>query len=470
MVLSRVGWLRLALAAGLVALGAAGVQGQQNKKKAAPAHHAPAHRARPAAHRMKNGNSVQRGRNGHVRNVHDERRHMDVHHGLNGDRRVSVERADHSRLVAERGRRGYIEHSYGYHGHEYYRRAYYWHGHAYNRFYRGFYFHGVGLHVYVPYHYWRPAFYGWAYHPWRTRIVYEWGWGPRPWFGYYHYYFAPYPVYTRPSAWLTDYVISQDLEASYEAGRAAGIAEMTTAPMPPAGAPLLTPEVKDEIANEIEYELKVENGEAAMDAGDEEADPASSGLARIFADGQTHVFVVGGALDVDLETDDAAGPPKPGADEECALSDGDVLQLTVPPGPNDKTASLSVLASKGGHECAKGAMVAVPLDELQEMQNHLRETLDHGMEELQQKQGKDGLPAAPAAAMSAPTPAKFAELAPPPDPAGEQEIAQQQKVAEDAEKEVTAQEAAEPDASAAPTIKPAPVPTQAPAPIVRKQP
>ena len=56
---------------------------------------------------------------------------MDIHHNLvGGGRRVSVERADHSHLVYERGRAGYIGHPYLYHGHEFARRAYYFNGRA----------------------------------------------------------------------------------------------------------------------------------------------------------------------------------------------------------------------------------------------------------------------------------------------------------------------------------------------------
>ena len=91
---------------------------------------------------LRSGSAVRTDRSGHVRDVHDARRGMDVHHGLGGGRRVSVERADHSRLVAERGRRGYIERPYGFHGHDFGRRSYYYHGRAYDRFYRGYGYRG----------------------------------------------------------------------------------------------------------------------------------------------------------------------------------------------------------------------------------------------------------------------------------------------------------------------------------------
>src|ERR1035437_5235820 len=62
------------------------------------------------------------------------------------------------------------------------------------------------------------------------------------------------------------------------------------------------------------------------------------------------------------------------------------------------------------------------LSDLQEMQNHMRETIDQGLKELQAKQGKGGLPAAPPSATTAPEEVAFAKDAPPLDPNGSTEI------------------------------------------------
>ena len=83
---------------------------------------------------------------------------------------------------------------------------------------------------------------------------------------------------------------------------------------------------------------------------------------------------------------------------ECAVSEGDALQLTGPPAADATAANLVVMASKGGNECRKGVTVAVNFADLQDMQNAMRETIDQGMAELQAKQGTGGLPAAPASA------------------------------------------------------------------------
>ena len=88
---------------------------------------------------------------------------------------------------------------------------------------------------------------------------------------------------------------------------------------------------------------------------------------------------------------------------ERALSEGDALQLTGPPAADATTAALSVLSSKGGAECHKGAIVSVAFNDLQDMQNHMRETIDQGMGELQITAGKGGLPTVPPSAAGQPT-------------------------------------------------------------------
>jgi hypothetical protein len=358
---------------------------------------------------------------------------MDVHHGLNGGRRVSVERADHSRVVAERGGRGYVQHPYGFHGHEYGHRTYYEHGRAYDRFYRGYYYHGAYAEMYAPSFYYAPGFYGWAYNPWAAPIAYPvaaWGWGGNPWYGYYGGFFTPYPVYASASLWLTDYIVSQSLAAAYQAQ---ADAQVQAAPM--ANPAPFTPQVKDLISAEVQRQIALENAESAT-AKTGEADPASSGIQRMLTDNVQHVFVAG----KDLDVVDAAGT-------ECAISEGDALQLTGPPGANADSASLAVLASKGGKECQRGDTVSVALPDLQDMQNHMRETIDQGMGDLQAKQGKGGLPALPPSANVPPAKSALAMDAPPPDATAATQINQSWGEADKSEQEVASQVAA-PDGAA----------------------
>ena len=382
--------------------------------------------------------AVTRRADGHVAGFHDNRRGMDVHHGINGSRHVMVERGDHSRVYVGRGGRGYVQRPYMYHGHEYARRSYYRDGHYYNHYYGRSYYHGMYMNPYFPSYYYGAAFYGWAYNPWVNPIAYGWGWGGNPWYGYYGAYFTPYPVYAAPSLWLTDYLIANSLQAAYQAN-----APAMSNPAP------LTPDVKQLIADEVKQQVALENHEAANPNA--EPDAASSSIQRMLTDGKPHVFVAG----TDLDVTDAAG-------NECALSEGDAIQLRGQVAPDAQAVNLAVLASKGGKECPRGDVVSVALQDLQDMQNHMRETIDAGLQELQKKQGQGGLPAAPAAAKAAPVESQMAAIAPPPPPESEvaAEINQQSQAADQAEKEATSDTAASgpgpnaPAPAAAPAAEP----------------
>ena len=404
--------------------------------------HGPAAPRGSNEHVARNGSTVRTRPGGRVSDVHDARRGMDVHNGLGGGRRVSVERADHSRVVAERGRRGYVERGYSYHGHDFARRSYYYHGRAYDRFYRGYGYHGMMLSVYAPGFYFRPGFYGWAYNPWAVPIAFGWGWGGSPWYGYYGGYFQPYSVYPSAAFWLTDYIISQDLQAAYAAHQEAGEND-GGAVAGNGGPPVLTPEVKQLVADEVRQELALENQEAAQNNAGQDVDPGSSGIARLLSDGRPHVFVAGGNLDLT----DASG-------QECVVSDGDILQLRTAPPADSTTADLVVMSSKGTPECQMSLTVQVSLTDLQEMQNHMRETIDQGLQDLQSKQGTGGLPAAPPSAAAPPAPAAYAAVAPPPDPNVGTEVADVDKQGEQAQKDVSSDGG--PDSGGAPAPAPAP--------------
>jgi hypothetical protein len=387
----------------------------------------------------KNGSAVTKRADGKVATMHDPKRGMEVHHGLNGNRRVEVERRDHSRIVAERGGRGYVQRPYSYHGHEYARRSYYYHGHYSNAYYGRYYYRGVYVNPYYPAAYYGPAYYGWVYNPWVAPVSYAWGWGGNPWYGYYGSWFTPYPVYASASLWLTDYIIANSLQAAYQAQAAAAQAASLGAPAP------LSPEAKQLIADEVKRQVALENAESKTgQAG--EPDGASSSIQRALTDGVQHVFVAGSDLDVV----DAGGT-------ECALSQGDAIQLAPGNAPDATSINLAVLASKGGKECPRGDTVLVSLQDLQEMQNNMRQTIDQGMQDLQKKQGSGGLPPAPAAARAAPVETAMASSAPPPP--SQQEVASQindqAQEADRAEKEVGDTSGAAPAPIEAPAAPPA---------------
>jgi hypothetical protein len=401
---------------------------------------------------LKGGDVLQKRGNGKVSDIHNAQRNIDIHHGLNGTTRVSATLSNKSQVVAMRGGHSYVQSTYTHNGHNYAARTYVYNGRTYNRYYSGYPYRGEYLNVYVPGFYYAPYFYGWAYAPWAAPVSYSWGWAGSPWFGYYGAFFAPLPFYPSASFWLTDYMISGDLSAAYQEQQAAGDAPVDQ--QPSAGTPALTPAVKEMIAKEVKEELALESQEATQNSQNQDSDPNSSGIYRLLNEPRTHVFVVGSPLDVV----DSSG-------NECALSDGDVLNMMLAPKPPETMANLTVLSSKGKRECAQNSTVAVALTDLQEMQNHMRESIDQGLQELQARQGKGGLPAAPPSAMAPGANADIAKDAPAPDPNAAAEVNQQLADAGQAEKEVMAQAQQE----TAPTSQsPAPVSPPSAGPVTVK--
>jgi hypothetical protein len=406
-----------------------------------------------------NGAAVRTRADGSRSDVHDPKRGMDIHHGLDGNRRVAVERADHSRIVSERGGRGYVQHPYMYHGHEFGHRTYYAHGRAYDRFYGRYGYRGHYYDVYAPRAYYPYGFYGYAYAPWAAPVPYAWA--PAPWVAPYGFYYAPYPVYPAPAFWLADFVFAASLAAAYEAGHNAGAEGAYVAPdatqypalakfsasigellvssaEAAAASPALSPDVKQQVSDEIKQLVQQEGDESKTNGQNQDADAGADSVMKLLGDNRPHVFVAGSDLDV-VST----------SGSECAISQGDVLRVASLPAGDAESVSAAVLASKGNKECAANSTVTIALSDLQDMHNHMRESVDDGLGELQKKQGTGGLPAAPAGAAAPPVPAAFAKDAPPPEANVGTEVAQQAKEADAAEQDVAQEVAAAPAAAPA---------------------
>jgi hypothetical protein len=375
-----------------------------------------------ASFRGAHGEEAHFGPHNEVRSVHLASG-ATVIHGPGGSRIVHAERADHSVIVANRAGHGYLERPFVAHGQFYRQRVYVMNGHPYVHAYRQYYFHGARAYYYVPAHYYSPAFYGWAARPWASPVRYRWGWTSEPWYGYYGGYFVPSPIYPTPSLWLTDYALSASLEEAYQ--------EQVDAQgqLAPGGVSVpLSPEVKSAIASEIGNQLSAEEAEGQQVAQNRPEDPTTGGLPALLADGTSHVFLVSSALTAD--TPDG---------QSCALTGGDVLQLSGAPAPDSPTATLQVLAAKAS-DCQPGQMAAVQIADLQEMQNHLRETLDAGLDAIRASQGGVGkLPPPPRTALPGTVNSPYADSAPPVDANASSEINGEVQTDVQADQDVTQQ-------------------------------
>jgi hypothetical protein len=369
-------------------------------------------------------------RTGRVSSIHTKSG-MAINHGAHGERRFESRRPGGGRVVGYGHGRGYAERGYYRGGRPYMRRTYYYGGRRYAYAYRGYYYGGYRYYGYVPAYYYAPGFYGWAYNPWAVPVAYGWGWGPSPWYGYYGYYFAPYPVYAAPSLWLTDYIIAANLQAAYDA-RAAANANAEAAAQDQAasggGQVTLTPEVKQEIADEVRAQIAAEREAAAHPepAGAVSSAPPAGG------DQQTGPDELPSALDPAHRTFIVSEVLTEATAEgtECSLSPGDVL-TRIEDKPDANQSVKVLVASSQRNDCASGTQLAVAVTDLQEMHNAFRAKVSEGLGKLAENQGKNGLPAGPAPGAQA-NPAGQAQ----PDLTVEADLQAQQDEASQSEKEV----------------------------------
>jgi len=327
--------------------------------------------------RTRDGGEIHRAPGGAIREVHTPGGAV-IHYAPDGMRRVEVARPDGRVVFANgNGRGGFIQRPFRVNGQAFVQRTYVEHGIVTTRVYRPWVYRGVTFNVYMPSHYYRPAFYTWAYRPWGRPVQYRWGWAGRPWYGYYHGYYAPYPYYASPVFWLTDFMVAATLESAYQA-------QMDNAqapPPPPAYDPGgMTPEVKQAIADEVRRQVDQERADQqAMSQG---YNPNASAPPPLFSDNVSRIFLV------------PSGTIAYAGGQERFLSAGDVLQLNGAPPPNATYADVQVMASRD-RDVPRGSTVSVSLQDLQEMQNRMRAKIDQGLGDLQAHQGQDGLPPLP---------------------------------------------------------------------------
>jgi len=339
---------------------------------------------------LKGGGTASVRPNGQIRSIN--RNGMHIEHGIHGGRTV-VSEHNGARIVTTGRHGGYVQRAYVTRGgRSYYSRTYYDHGHYRTGVYRGYYWHGRSYYGYYPGFWYHPGFYGWAYHPWGAPVYWgvgAWGWGGAPWFGFYGGYFAPYPYYSSPAFWLTDYLIAANLQAAYAARQednadAVAAADAQTSNRGGgSNAVALTPEAKQAIVEEVKAQLAAQQAAAGQNgASGGQAPTNASGEVPPALDPARRTFVVDNDLTVVANG------------QECGLTAGDVIMRITDTPDADQMVNASVSASKKS-DCVAGQTVAVRVDDLQEMQNHFAEQLNSGLGELAKKQGTGGIPKAP---------------------------------------------------------------------------
>jgi hypothetical protein len=369
----------------------------------------------------KNGTTARYSANGRVTTINSGR--MVINQGPRGGRVVVAQLPSGGRVVSVGRYGGYVQHPYVRGGHPYMNRTYIYGGRSYAVVYRGYYWHGRPYYRYVPPYYYGRGFCGWAYRPWGAPVYWGWGWGGAPWYGYYGYYFAPYPVYPSAAFWLTDYLLAANLQAAYAAQAAANANAQAQAnaapPAPDQNAVTLTPEVKQAIADEVSAQLAAQQSAPAASAQAAPATTAMSDQLPDALDPKSRTFIVSSTLGGTMADGTA-----------CSLSSGDVLTRIGDTPDANQNVTVMVTSSQQG-DCATGTQLPMSVQDLQDMQNDFRQKLDAGMQSLADNQGKNGMPNSPPPDKTA-VPDGTAQ----PDPDAASQLAQTDQNADKAQAEV----------------------------------
>jgi len=320
---------------------------------------------------------------------------------VGGQRRVEMV-GPNGRTVIAYGHGGYVAHGFSYRGQSFVQRTYLVNGRPYVAAYRPYAFGGVTVAVYAPARYYRPGFYAYAYAPWGVPVVYNaWGWGAAPWFSVYGGFFTPYPTYAGPSFWLTDYMVANSLQNAYQAGQDSALAggpNNFTQPM--------SADLKNQIAGEVQYQLQLQQNQAQSSPTSQVPQPTNL---PIF-DNRAHTLQVYTSLNALI--------PSGG---ECALTESDIVEFNGIQPADGVNANVSVRFSKS-QDCPVNSVVSVPVDQIQEMSNHMMEVMEQGLADFQKTQGRNGIPASNISAIQ--TNAPFAGEIPPAEPNVQAELQQ----------------------------------------------
>ena len=259
------------------------------------------------------------------------------------------------------------------------------------------------------------VYYAWALAAWPRPVAYTWGWQVQPWYPMYGSLFTPYPVYTSPDLWMTDYIIAQSMQTAYQAQSgvpasepaprgtpAAPAADSSVAvpaaqpndaqlaPQPSAAPPepsapvvlppAITPQVKAQLNAQIKVRLQEQQSAQAMPATlTTQSTPPALRPNHVF-------FQVAQPLDV----------PSGTANGHCSLSADDYIKRTGGMSKDDWTIPVVVELS-GPSDCPEGLQTRIGLNDLNAMENEQEAQVLQAMQAASRSMGPNGPPSGPGA-------------------------------------------------------------------------
>ena len=254
------------------------------------------------------------------------------------------------------------------------------------------------------------VYYAWALAAWPRPVTYAWGWQVQPWYPVYGSLFTPYPVYTSPDLWMTDYIIAQSMQTAYQGQTVAPASQpvprgapaepaadssVAVPAAPPSDAPLapqssgtpsapvvlppaITPQVKAQLNAQIKVRLQEQQSAAATPATlTTQTTPPALRANHVF-------FQVAQPLDV----------PSGTANQHCSLSADDYIKRTGGMSQDDWTIPVVVELS-GPSDCPEGLQTRIGLNDLNAMENEQEAQVLQAMQAASKSMGPNGPPSGP---------------------------------------------------------------------------
>jgi hypothetical protein len=291
--------------------------------------------------------------------------------------------------------------------------------HVYQRHVWHQYGRAFGYETFVPAVRYPAVYYSWALAVWPRPVIYSWGWQVQPWYPTYGYLFTPYPVYSSPDLWMTDYIIAQSMRTAYQAQPVAPASvppaeEAPAAPVPdssvaasaeqpndeapapqPGEAPVvpqsndqpsvpttapptITPRVKAQLNNQIKVQLREQQAAAAMPAVlTTDSTPPALRPNHVF-------FQVVQPLDV----------PSAAPNGHCSLGPNDYIRRTG--GMSDEDWKIPVVVELSRPlDCPEGLQTRIGLNDLNAMENEQEARVMEAMQAASKSMGPNGPPSGP---------------------------------------------------------------------------
>jgi hypothetical protein len=259
------------------------------------------------------------------------------------------------------------------------------------------------------------VYYAWALGAWPRPVAYTWGWQLQPWYPMYGSLFTPYPVYTSPDLWMTDYIIAQSMQTAYQAQTvapaseppplgtpASGLPDVGAAPAadpsaatpasqpsaapqapsssdtpsaPVAQPPAMTPEVKAQLNAQIKVQLREQQAAAATPAVlTTQSTPPALRPNHVF-------FQVVQPVDVPSATPNG----------HCSLGPNDYIKRTGGMSDDDWKIPVVVELSRPS-DCPEGLQTRIGLNDLNAMENEQEAQVMQAMQAASKSMGPNGPP------------------------------------------------------------------------------